>query len=234
MRFGVVARLLFLEEALNLACAQKTRAQLGQRGQDHPVRVRSDGRCCPVRSGIGPIAGAIFFKKLAGFPSFDRYLCRRSLESRDLDASFSIAKEAVMPNSRPRWWLRYVAAMVILLILWLGTRAQNWTRPESGAPTSLEQVAEIAERDGLFQSGDAFDGKIGTRLIVSTTLVTPERAACTPLRELKHPSWDGTVAIYQRLRGMYVDPNPPHAVIWGNFYVCGDPEVIRRLTSATP
>jgi hypothetical protein len=86
----------------------------------------------------------------------------------------------------------------------------------------------------LFQSGDAVDGKIGTRLIVSTTFVTPERAACTPLRELKHPSWNGTVAIYQGLRQMYVDPDPPYSVIWGNFYVCGDPELIRRLTSATP
>jgi hypothetical protein len=137
-------------------------------------------------------------------------------------------------NYRSRWWLRYAAAAVIVQILWLGSRAQNWVRPESDAPSSLEQVAKIAERQGLFQSSDMFNGKIGARLIVSTTMVTPERAGCVALRPPRHPSWEGTVAVYRGLQTMYVDSDPPYSVIWGNYFVCGDPELIRRLTSAIP
>jgi hypothetical protein len=139
-----------------------------------------------------------------------------------------------MLNYRPRWWLRHVATAVIVLILWLSSRAQTWVRPESDAPSSLEQVAKIAERHGLYQSSDRYNGKIGARLIVSSTSVTPERAACVALRPPRHPSWEGTAAVYRGVQWMYVDPDPPYSVIWGKFYVCGDPDLIRRLTGAAP
>jgi hypothetical protein len=140
-------------------------------------------------------------------------------------------KEAIVYRSP---LLRIFGLGVAVVIVALGSRFLLRLRPETSAPSTLQEAAQISESLGLYYRSDSADGALRSRVIVSTTPLTFERAGGIGLRDPKHPCWDGTVAVYDAWRRMHVDCNQPHCTIWGKLLVYGDPDLIQRLNSAAP
>jgi hypothetical protein len=140
-------------------------------------------------------------------------------------------KEKIVYQSQ---WLRFCGIVVAVLIVGLAGRSVFRARLASTGPESLEEAARAAEGLGLFCRSDSFDGSIGSRLIVSTAPLTHERAGSMGLREPNHRCWLGTVAVYRNWRKMHVERDTAYSALWGDLLVYGDPDLVERLSKATP
>jgi hypothetical protein len=95
----------------------------------------------------------------------------------------------------------------------------------------MEQVIAIVQKLGLHYRSDRHDGAIESRLIVSTVPVTVEQAGfLSPARRPEHPEWIGTVAVYRRGHAVTFFPQAHQAMVWGSFFLYGDPSLVKRLS----
>jgi hypothetical protein len=101
-------------------------------------------------------------------------------------------------------------------------------------PATLQEVARLAEEMGLYWRSDRKDGAIKSRLVVSNRPLTAVRANLVRFNCPEHPCWVGTIAISRPWQHNISNYDPEYSVVWGDMFVYGDPEIIRRLTGRSP
>jgi hypothetical protein len=135
-----------------------------------------------------------------------------------------------IPGARPTAATRFgalaFAALVFTTAGWYGWRGQ--IRPRG--PATLEEVVGLAEQAGLYSYGDRPEGAIGCRLVVSEFPLSAEHACDLRMEVQSHPRWIGSVAVCRPWRSFLPNYVAGRTVIWGELFIIGDPEVIRRLT----
>jgi hypothetical protein len=106
-------------------------------------------------------------------------------------------------------------------------------------PRTLKEVAQVATELGLYYRSDIadrpFDEGVLTRLFVSDRPLTFERV--NALRFMPGDQrWNGTVAVtrdpshsYDPYAALIVEKFPDWVAHWGDFFLFGDPALIRRL-----
>src|SRR5262249_37040353 len=94
-------------------------------------------------------------------------------------------------------------------------------------PRTMKEVIGLAQKLGLHYRSDQKDGTVGSRLVVSESPLTWQRANTFPMVPKKDSDWNGTVSV---LRGSLIMPDQ-RLEAWGNFFVYGDPSLIKRLTA---
>lgn len=104
------------------------------------------------------------------------------------------------------------------------------TAPPPPGPQSLTEVAELAERQGLYARSDRRDGKIMNRLLVSDRPLSFEQTTGLRINEPRHPRWAGVAAVSFPGKFYRGNDDPEFSVYWGETLVYGDREIIRRLT----
>ena len=100
------------------------------------------------------------------------------------------------------------------------------------APRTLYEMAQMAERLGLHHRSDLVSGMINNRLVISDYPLTFERANSLHVGDPEHPCWRGTVAACGGGRALPYLNDAEHGVLWGEFLLYGDPDLIRRLLAA--
>ena len=125
-----------------------------------------------------------------------------------------------------------IGVIVILLF------AAAWRGPPlqlcPNGPRTLHEVVEIARQLGLYSTGDLEGGKINHRLLVTEYPLGQARFRDFRLRDLSDPCWIGVVDVRLKWREMMPNYSPGRTVVWGELFVIGDPELIRRLTGLDP
>jgi hypothetical protein len=96
-------------------------------------------------------------------------------------------------------------------------------------PQTLEDLARIAHRAGLFHRSDLADGHVAGRLVVSERPVSYERANRLRIGQPEHGCWDGTVAATVPSNAYVYNEDDQHTAVWGSVLLYGDPALIRRL-----
>jgi hypothetical protein len=105
------------------------------------------------------------------------------------------------------------------------------TRPSTpDGPATLHEVAELAERMGLYCRSDNIDGVVRNRLLVSRSPLTHLAANQVVFGAPRKRCWQGVVAVCRPWRGYVSNFDPGYSAVWGNLFLYGDPDVIRRLT----
>ncbi len=104
--------------------------------------------------------------------------------------------------------------------------------PEPVGPRTLDQMARIAEKLGLYHRSDIRSGEVSIRLVISDRPLTFERANSLHMGEPEHACWWGTVAACAGGRDYLYLSDPDHGVLWGDIFLFGDPVLIRQLMSA--
>jgi hypothetical protein len=94
-------------------------------------------------------------------------------------------------------------------------------------PQTMKEVIGFVQKLRLHYRSDQEDGTVGSRLVVSESPLTWQRANAFPMVPKKDSDWNGTVAI---LRGSLIVPDQ-RLEAWGSFFVYGDPSLIKRLTA---
>jgi hypothetical protein len=128
-----------------------------------------------------------------------------------------------------------------LLVLACGLRLDDVERDVPG-PRTLTEVAQIAAELGLYYRSDIpdqpFDESVLGRLIVSERPLPFKR-----VRELRFKPgdqrWNGTVAVtwdlshgYDIFADSIAEEFRGWVARWGDFFLFGDPALIRRLTGS--
>jgi hypothetical protein len=107
-------------------------------------------------------------------------------------------------------------------------------RPEAQRLTPAQVIA-IADALNLCWVGDGPQDRPECKLILSELPIGPDRQALLNINQPLRAAWRGTVAIYLGRAGMMRangDPeHPERYAVWGDAFVCGDPELIARLQS---
>jgi hypothetical protein len=99
-------------------------------------------------------------------------------------------------------------------------------------PQTLQEAAAIAEELGLYHRSDKADGTLWDRIIVSEIPLSFERASQVCINDPSRPCLAGTVAIYAGWDKLWPNADPACSAVWGELFVYGDPQLIRKLTSA--
>ena len=102
-------------------------------------------------------------------------------------------------------------------------------RSSNSPPTSLTDVALLAEQKGLHCT----DGRMrlpSNRIIISSSPLNSDEAAAVNIVAPRA----GTVSCYLKAKDMSVNYDPAHSMVWGNVFVYGDPAVISVLTGNNP
>jgi hypothetical protein len=97
-------------------------------------------------------------------------------------------------------------------------------------PETMQEVVRVAEEKGLYFCSDRRDGEIANRLVISDRPLTCQRANFVRFNAPDHPCWIGTVALCYPWRNNMANYDPECSAVWGEMFVYGDPEIIRRLT----
>jgi hypothetical protein len=110
--------------------------------------------------------------------------------------------------------------------------------PVNSGPQTLTEVVQAVTDLGLYYCSDRpdgrFDGGRSGRLVVSERPVDFNRATLLKF-EAGHSCWDGTVAVtldpLHAYDGYFLSEReyPGWVARWGEFFVLGDPSLIRRL-----
>jgi hypothetical protein len=137
----------------------------------------------------------------------------------------------------------FLGGALALCLLALAGWRRDHVEADVPGPRTLKEVVQVATELGLYYRSDradrAFDNGIRYRLVVSESPLTFERAG-----ELRFKPgdqcWDGTVAVtLDRAHGFYhffaltADEYPGWVARWGDFFLFGDPALIRRLTAGS-
>jgi hypothetical protein len=132
-----------------------------------------------------------------------------------------------------RRWKLYLPALcfavAIAPVLWWLLPSLQSVAHRSG-PRHFDEVQLIAQQMGLYCQGDCEDGSVQTRLLISESQLTWERANTLSVGWKEGSDWIGTVAVYQ---GLKVHPSIHNMTPWGSFLLAGDPAVIQKLTGRT-
>lgn len=135
------------------------------------------------------------------------------------------------PKSGDRTWLCVLLVTGLLTAsVWL--YRQRPVDPEG--PKTLKEVEELARRLGLYCCGDRADGSVRNRLVLSEFPLTPERAHDLRFNQPTSPNWIGTVTVSINPRSYLPSFLPGRSLVWGELFVFGDPELIRKLTRRDP
>jgi hypothetical protein len=133
-----------------------------------------------------------------------------------------------------------VGALALCMVVLAGGLRLHDVEPDVPGPRSLKEVAQIANELGLYYRSDIyarpFDDSVYYRLVVSDRPLTFER-----VNELRfnrgEPCWGGTVAVtldrahgYDEYFASAAEEFPGWVARWGDFFLFGDPALIRRLT----
>ena len=124
--------------------------------------------------------------------------------------------------------LAFSCALALALGLYTFLR-REWQAP---TPRTLHQVAQIADRLGLYRRSDVHSGVVNSRIVVSDRPLTWERANALHVGDPDHPCWSGTVAAWTGGRAFPYLIDNERGVLWGDLLLYGDPELIRRLMAA--
>jgi hypothetical protein len=131
------------------------------------------------------------------------------------------------------------AGGLVLLILALACWRRSDAVPDVPGPRTLTEVAQAARELGLYYCGDhsdgRFEGGISRRLVLSDRPLNYQRVISLTF-EAGHSCWEGTVAVTLDPSHAYdgyfdsTDGQSPRGVArWGDFFLLGDPALIRRL-----
>jgi hypothetical protein len=103
--------------------------------------------------------------------------------------------------------------------------------PKPRQPQSLDDVLKAARELRLVVRGDAWNGAIGNRLILSETSSTESEVSEVGLGVPGGASRRGKVALYidDREETDLLRSQPENAVLWGRYFVYGDAALVRRL-----
>jgi hypothetical protein len=97
----------------------------------------------------------------------------------------------------------------------------------------MKEVIAVAEKLGLHCRSDQKDGTIAARLTISESPLTWERANALTLDPQNPSPWKGTIVVFRRdWEGLETMPDNQF-VIWGDFFLYGDPSLIERLAVTT-
>jgi hypothetical protein len=130
----------------------------------------------------------------------------------------------------------------LLLLAMVGWRTDPVPARVAG-PQTLTEVAQVATQLGLYYRSERpdgrFDGGVARRLVVSTQPITFERIVALTF-EAGHSSWAGIAAVTMDPSRAYDDyllstatDSPGWAARWGEFFLFGDPDLVRRLAEHT-
>jgi hypothetical protein len=120
-------------------------------------------------------------------------------------------------------------AVVASLTLLLFGICRPWRLAGPAEPQKLQDVIGRAERLGLQVVTTRPDGTLAEKsAVVICELSTTQEEACElPAGDLDSPKWRGRALVKKRVPGMVT--NNAVTVEWGQFWVYGDPDLIRRL-----
>jgi hypothetical protein len=105
--------------------------------------------------------------------------------------------------------------------------------PSSSDPRTMKEVIAIAEKLGLHYCSDQKGGTIAARLTISESPLTWERANALTLNPEDRSPWKGTLVVFRRdWEGLETMPDKQFEP-WGEFFLYGDPSLIKRLTATT-
>jgi hypothetical protein len=123
----------------------------------------------------------------------------------------------------------YLPALLIVVVAGLLLEWTDLPAPldARAGPRTMKEVIGIVQKFGLHCRSDKEDGTVGSRLVVSESPLTYERANAFPMVPQKDSDWNGTVAV---LRGNLIMPDQ-RLQAWGDFFVYGDRSLIKRLTA---
>ncbi len=96
----------------------------------------------------------------------------------------------------------------------------------------MRNVVAIAQGLGLHCRGDHADGCVSSRLLISETPLSWERANSMRLDERTKSAWHGTVAVFRKNRAGVEMSAEDEMESWGDFFLYGDPLLIQRLMAA--
>jgi hypothetical protein len=119
-----------------------------------------------------------------------------------------------------------IVVVVALLLERTDVPAPVAARP---GPRTMEEVIGLVQKLGLHYRSDHKDGRVGSRLVVSDSPLTWQRANALRMGPNKDSDRNGTVAVLQSNSGMAIAPDE-RMEAWGDFFVYGDPSLIKRLT----
>ena len=117
-----------------------------------------------------------------------------------------------------------IVVLAGLLLAWIDLSTPLDART---GPRTMKEVIALVQKLGLHHRSDREDGTVGSRLVVSESPLTWQRANAFPMVPKKDSDWNGTVAV---LRGSLIVPDQQMEA-WGDFFVYGDPSLIKRLTA---
>ena len=127
------------------------------------------------------------------------------------------------------WLLSALPLVVLVILLFLG-RNQPPPLAERSSPGSMKEVMAIARKLGLHYRSDRADGIVETRLVISDFPLEWERANTFVMRRVNEADSSGVVGVLREVRGLTLMPDK-RLERWGEFFLCGDPALIARLTA---
>ena len=121
----------------------------------------------------------------------------------------------------------------LLLVVVAGLLLERTDAPAPVAarpgPRTMEEVMGLVQKLGLHYRGDHKDGAVGSRLVVSDSPLTWQRANAFRMGPQKDADRNGTVAVLQSDCMFAIAPDE-RMEAWGDFFLYGDPSLIKRLT----
>jgi hypothetical protein len=100
-------------------------------------------------------------------------------------------------------------------------------------PQSLEEVIAIAKTAGLHWRGQRDENSelsLNCCVVISDHPLTRYGANHLTVGDPGRPCWVGVAAVYSGKKRWTANYDAEHAAFWGDMFVYGDPEIIRRLT----
>jgi hypothetical protein len=121
-----------------------------------------------------------------------------------------------------------IVAVALILSSHSGSRR---VEPSQSDPQIMQEVMAIAEKLGLHYRGDQQDGTVNARLTISESPLTWERANALQLNPQNKSAWNGTIVVFRRSWNGVQTMSNVQFEVWGNFFLYGDPSLIKRLTA---
>jgi hypothetical protein len=123
-----------------------------------------------------------------------------------------------------------LAALVVLPMVLLWPRG---VRESASGPLRLDDVLRLADAHNLDVVSGRADGQLllGHPVFLCDMPTTADDVVDLPVGDLRSPRWLGRVrfAPAQPNQFFATDTDPQRQAVWGNYWVVGDAELLRRL-----
>jgi hypothetical protein len=124
------------------------------------------------------------------------------------------------------------ALLIVVLVGFLLARIDSPAPLEARTgPQTMKEVIGIVQKLGLHYRSDKEDGTVGSRLVVSESPLTWQRANVFPMIPKKDSDWNRRVAVLRSSIGVIELVPDEQMEVWGDFFVYGDSALIKRLTA---